>query len=251
MADTGTASSGTAPQAKGVTPTLFWIIVVVLAIAIGGIYFLLNKDLVETRDTFDKAIKAASADQDAKREKAVGDVKQQLTAEIAKQQEKIVKLEGEKEKIVADVAKLTKDHGELVTKVDTVDKKAQTQISGVAADLSKTTQSVQKVEVDVKYLKENVEKMNGKLATLDKDIQNLGTGQLALKAELKKEHEELSKEVLKVSLKGNVTDEELKKLEKKTLEFEIKVLNERAKQAAAAAKSGDHKKVLDLLDFKD
>ena len=42
----------------------------------------------------------------------------------------------------------------------------------------------------------------------------------------------------------------MEKLKNRTLEFEVKVLNERAKQAAAFARKGDHKSALEMLDFK-
>lgn len=251
MAETITTSSGSAPQSKSVSPVLFWIVAAVLAIAVGVVFFLVNKDLNDTRDKFAEALKGAIADQDAKREKAVADAKQQLTAEIAKQQEKIVKLEADKEKIAGDVATLRKDHDGFATTVNSFKKEHDAKIAETASNLTTTNSNVQRVEVEVKYLKENVEKINGKLTSLDKDIANLGTGQSDLKAALQKEHDQLTKEVLAVSTKSGVTEEELKKLELKTSQFEVKVLNERARQAAIAARKGDHKSVLDLLDFKN
>lgn len=252
MADTVKTTSGVAPQTtKSVSPVLFWIVALLLAVAVGVAYFLINKDLTDARDKFDVALKSNTAAQDEKREKAVADAKQVLTAEIAKQQEKIVKLEADKEKLSGDLVTLRKDHDGVATSLTNVKKEHDAKIAETASNLTNTNGNVQRVEVEVKYLKENVAKLTGKMDDLNKDIANLGTGQSELKNELKKEHEALTKEMLAVSSKSGVTEEELKKLELKTSQFEIKVLNERARQAAVAARKGDHKTLLNLLDLKN
>jgi len=42
----------------------------------------------------------------------------------------------------------------------------------------------------------------------------------------------------------------MEKLKNRTVEFELKVLSERAKQAADYAKQGDLKNMLRMIDFK-
>ncbi len=49
---------------------------------------------------------------------------------------------------------------------------------------------------------------------------------------------------------GNITQGDLDKLARKTAEFQLKVVNERARQAALAAKSGDNKRLIELLETK-
>ncbi len=184
MADTSTTSSGAAPQSKSVSPTVFWIVAVVLAIAIGVVYFLLNKDVTETRENINSAMKTAVADQDKKRDEAIAATTKAFNAELAKQQEKIGKLEGGLEKTTGDLAKLSAAHDGTIAKVDTLKKEAMAKIAETASGLSQTNTNVQKVEVEVKYMKDNIAKINEKLAAVDKEIANLGTGQTALKEEL-------------------------------------------------------------------
>ena len=250
MSDNATVITPVSTEPKVIAPTVFWIVAGLLAVALGVVFFLLNKDLSDTRDKFADAIKAANADQESKRDKAIAEAKQQLTAEVAKQQEKIVKVEADRDKLISDLAALRKDHDGFASTVTTFRKDHDAKIAETASNLTQTNDHVQHVEVEVKYLKETVDKFNGKLASLEKDIGNLGSGQTELKAALQKEHDDLTKEVQAASTNSNTTREELKTLENKTQAFEIKVLNERARQAAVAARAGDHKSVLNLLDFK-
>ena len=252
--NTTTTSSGSAPQPNGVTPVIFWIVSAVLALAIGGVYFLVNKDLDATRTNVNDALIAANKSQDAKTEKAVGDAKQLLNAEIAKLQEENKKL-AETNKGTADsLATLTKTYeGFVKNDLPVLQKKSdkhESEIATTKTDLSQTNANVNKVETEVKYLKENIDKINGKLLAIDKDIGNLSSSSVELKAELKKEYDAISKEVAEVNRKGGSTREDMEKLKNRTLEFEVKVLNERAKQAAAFARKGDHKSALEMLDFK-
>ena len=41
--------SGRAPQNHGVAPGLFWTVTAVMALAIGGVYFLVNKNVDDSR----------------------------------------------------------------------------------------------------------------------------------------------------------------------------------------------------------
>ncbi len=212
--------------------------------------FFVNKNLDETRDNMGIQLKNSIAEQEKKTEAAVTEVKKQLNQELAKQQEITKKLDESTKATVVDLTKLRSDHDVFVKADAEVRKKHDDAIAATSSDLVKTNTVVNKVETDVKYLKENVAKLEGRLGTIDQAIKTLGDGSAALKEELKKEQAALASEVAAVSKKGGVTDEELRKLENKTLEFQVKVLNERARLAQLAAKKNDNKAVLDLLDLK-
>jgi predicted nucleic acid-binding Zn-ribbon protein len=236
---------------KVVNPTLFWIVSGVLAAGIITAYALLDNSLKQTRADVQANLETAAATQRDATAKAVAETREVLNKQLVQVQESAKKLEADKETLQVEVAALRKEHDGLATSFKDVSGKQTKAISDATDDLSLTKQNVQKVEVKVKYLDDRVSAIEGRLTNMTTDINKLNEGSTTLKAELKREQEDLRREVAAVGKKGNVTEDELRKLENKALAFESKVLSERAKQAAQAARDNDYKKTLQLLDFKE
>lgn len=236
---------------KAVNPTVFWIVSGVLAASVITAYALLDNSIRQNRVDVLASLNTSADNQRDATNKAVAETKEVLTKELEKVQQYAKKLETEKETLQVEVAGLRKDHDGLAMNFKDVSVKHTKAISDTSDDLSMTKQNVQKVEVKVKYLDDRVTKIEGRLTNLDTDISKLNEGTSTMKAELKREQEELRREVAAVGKKGNVTEDELRRLETRALAFESKVLSERAKQAAQAARDNDYKKTLQLLDFKE
>ena len=125
--------------------------------------------------------------------------------------------------------------------------KIETSVADVTSKANRTEQGVQKVEVDVKYLKENVAEMQKKLGGLDTQISEIKTAS----NELKVEQAKLQGEIKGIATRTDVTKEELASLVQRTRDFEMRVLLEHAREAQKASEKRDYKSFLEALEFKN
>ncbi|HLX63386.1 MAG TPA: hypothetical protein VKX17_19100 [Planctomycetota bacterium] len=226
--------------AKGVNPILFWAVAVVLLGGAVGVYVLLNKDLGDTREKFNIALNNAIEAQKKKTDTLIEEEK-------AARAKEVTSLETENKTLSNQLVMVRKDYDTLSLNFKDVTGKHASEIAATREDLSGTKSDVHRIDVDVTYLKKNVGEINEKLELVKGDIGKLDNAH----ADLKREHAALVKEVADVTGSGKVTQVELEQLKTKTVQFELKVMSERAKQAAQALRENDHKKVMDLLDFVD
>lgn len=234
------------PRVNYVSTTIFWIVAAVLFLAIGIVFFIQNKNLDEARTAMNTSLKA----QGDAHKKALEEQVAMLTKGM---NDSVVKLEAVDKKFSEEKDALAKVQSELTATVANNDKKvlaATTKIEAsvveVTTKANRTEQGVQKVEVDVKYLKENVAEMNKKLGGLDSQISEIKT----ISGDLKNEQVRLQGEIKNIALRSDVTKEELASLVQRTRDFEMRVLLEHAREAQKSAGRRDYKTFLEALEFK-
>ncbi len=231
-----------APQPKpGVSPAVFWIVAIVLAAGIGAVYMLLDKKLDESSTKLDKLLKDSAAKQEAALEKQSKDIHQAIAEGVSKQEalnkqfnEMLSKNQAE---ATALVAALDKKFAESKTEVAKSFEKVEGKVLDTKTDIGKVDQRVTYLDKEVKALQSTV---NG----LGTKIDEIKVGSEALKAEQAK----LLTEIKSVAGRSDVTQGELDRLTQRTKDFELRVLLERAKQAAADAEKFDYANLFEKME---
>jgi chromosome segregation ATPase len=245
-----TGAPGAAPNNPGnpVGNTLFWVMVAALVVVIGVVYFIHDKNLTQTRDEFATQAKVNYQLQKKETDDALDKQKNAMMQEIATVTERNKKLEAANETLAKNLTDLS---GVVRNFVEQEYKASKSQIEEKVAsargEIVKTNENVHNVEVSVKYLTDSVNGMKEKLNGLDGQIGGLKTSS----EELRKEQAALQAEIKSVEGKSGITDTDLKNLTDRTRLFELKVMTERAKQAADAARNNDYQSLFDKLRFKD
>ena len=236
------------PQNKFVGTTLFWIVSAVLLFCIAVVFFLHDKNLTQARDDFNKALTEQAKAQKTFTEEQTALLNKALTENVARIDTTAKKLSDEKDALAKSQGELAASYKIFTEKEYLAFKsKSDAMAAETRSDLTKTTQNVQKVEVDVKYLKENVEAMQGKLKGLDTQIGEIKT----MSGDLKSEQLKLQGEIKNFGSRSDVTQSELESLVKRTNTFENKVLAEHAAIARKAAVAGNYKTFLEMVEFKN
>lgn len=240
MADS--KDSGGTPQKSYVSATVFWIVAAVLAIGIGAVYFVLDKNIDEGNKALSKQIKDSAEKQQKDLSAAVETINKAVAENVAKLEAAtkavVETAKKDKDELNATIAAADKKFAESVTKV-------QGTVTSLASEHNQTKADLGKVDQKVVYIEKEVKEMQSKLSGLNTQIGEIKTGSAALKAEQQK----LQGEIAAVATKGTATEEELKGLVTRTREFEIKVLLEHAKQAAADIKNkNSYKSLLELVE---
>jgi len=235
--------SGSAPQQKpGVSPTVFWVVVVLLAIGIGAVYMVLENKLDSGTKTLSELIKNSSEKQ-AKDLQTQNETINKAIADAASKQDAT-------NKSVSEM--IAKNQTEVTASLGALDKKLTAQVADTSKGFEKvegtvleTKQSIGKVDNRVTYIEKDVKELQAKVTGLDSQIGEIKTGSAALKAEQAR----LLSEIKSVAQRSNVSDAELASLVQRTRDFELRVLMEHAKSAADNAKKYDYEKLFEVMDF--
>lgn len=245
MAEETRIDSGTVPQQKsGVSPTLFWIVTIVLAVGIGAVYMLLDKKLDDSTSKLNEMLKNSAAKQEAALAKQTEEIRKTITESTTKQ-EALNKQTSEL------ITKGQTDAAKLLESLTTLDKK-------VVAQTTETTKSFKEVEGSVLETKKTIGIVDNRVTYLDKEVKALQTTVNGLttkideikvgSAELKADQAKLLNEIKSVSGRSDVTQTELASLVQRTKDFELRVLLERAKQAAADAEKFDYANLFEKME---
>lgn len=233
--------NSTPPPKAGVSPTIFWIVTIVLAIGIGAVYMMLDKKLDDSTKQLSELLKSSAAKQESALAKQGEDIHKSITEGVTKQETL--------NKQINDM--IAKNQLEATTLVAALDKKFAESKTEVAKNFATvedkvmgTKTDIGKVDQRVTYLDKKVEALQTTVSGLGTKIDEIKVGSDALKAEQAK----LLGEIKSVAGRSDVTQGELDKLTQRTKDFELRVLLERAKQAAADAEKFDYANLFEKMD---
>jgi chromosome segregation ATPase len=235
-----------APPAH-VGTTLFWTIAGVLLLGVVAVYFIADAKIQGQNDDLRKVIAENYSAQTKERDAALAKQEAVLKQELALMGEENAKLKaanGELKGVVTDVSKrfaafIDKQYHDEKQKLDN-------DVSMLTTGLTSTNEHVAKTERDVKYMQDNLATITERLKGVDSSIASL----TSIGADLKSEQAALLKDLATVKSQGGDTSVALQKLNDRSRLFELKVMAERAKQAAVAAESGNYAEVFKNLNMK-